>query len=34
VLGALAPAASVPEVGRTFAGLVVVLPADARALME
>ncbi len=34
VLGALAPSASAQKVGRTFAGLVVVLPADARALME
>jgi hypothetical protein len=34
LLGALQPAASGPAKGRHFAGLVVALPADARALME
>ncbi|MBL8752232.1 MAG: hypothetical protein JNK15_02940 [Planctomycetes bacterium] len=34
VLGALAPAATGAAKGRSLAGLVVVLPADARALME
>lgn len=34
VLGALAPAGAEPRAPRRFAGLVVVLPADARALME
>lgn len=34
VLGALAPRASGPQTGRALDGLAVVLPADARALME
>lgn len=34
LLGALAPAAAGPKAGRSFSGLVVALPADARALME
>lgn len=34
LLGALAPAAAGPKAGRSFTGLVVALPADARALME
>ena len=34
LLGALAPAATGPSAGRNFTGLVVALPADARALME